>query len=393
MLPITTDTLYNNIDNSLHSNTMLHIITETNNELKNRKFPLPDGIRKILQQTLNSYTGDKTVDGYKRLNNILGMDSISYQEMKRIKNFFDHYMGTDKSAEFILNGGEPMKVWVNNTLNTATKAVHDFKQAKKDAGISNAFIKHHTKDRNVKTRNKPTQKRIKTNNINGNLLNNTIFQNENKKNICITQKQMDLLSEAMNDTFSFHDLNDIKSYRGKYRYCVEHMGKPIGKGSSRAVFQISDERVLKLAINAKGIAQNREEYNTYTSSIFPEVFECDKDYGWVVSEYVLPARVNDFKVCFGLTFDEFRSFIYASGKYRYGKRYYRPMSEEQYLNLIENNEDLAEFDTYIGDYGPVVIGDIVRKCNLGLTVRNGEPAIVLLDNGFTEEVWNSYYRR
>ena len=76
---------------------MLHIITESNKELKNRVFPLPDGVRKILQKTLEEYNGDKTIEGYKRLNNILDMNNISYNEMKRIKNFFDNYKGTDKS--------------------------------------------------------------------------------------------------------------------------------------------------------------------------------------------------------------------------------------------------------------------------------------------------------
>lgn len=156
---------------------MLYILNE-NNELKNRIFPLPDGVRKILQSTLNNYKGDKTVDGYKRLNNILGMEGISYHEMKRIKNFFDHYNGTDKSAEFILNGGEPMKTWVNNTLYTATKAIHDFKQAKKDAGMNNAFIKHHSKDRQNKKKNKPTQVKFNAKNVNYNILNNTSMKYE-----------------------------------------------------------------------------------------------------------------------------------------------------------------------------------------------------------------------
>ena len=129
---------------------MLHLLTETNNDLKNRVFPIPDGVRKILRQTLKNYNGDKTVDGYKRLNNLLSMDNISYYEMKRIKNFFDNYKGTDKSTEFILNGGEPMKTWVNDTLGLATKAVHDFKQTKKDNGVNNAFIKPHEKDRQNK---------------------------------------------------------------------------------------------------------------------------------------------------------------------------------------------------------------------------------------------------
>ena len=91
---------------------MLHLLVEGNSELKNRSFKIPKEVRELLQNTLDNYNGDKTIDGYKRLNNLLSMDTISYQEMKRIKNFFDNYGGTDKSAEFILNGGEQMKNWV-----------------------------------------------------------------------------------------------------------------------------------------------------------------------------------------------------------------------------------------------------------------------------------------
>ena len=170
---------------------MLHLIFESNQELKNRSFPLMRGIRKHLQGVLDSYNGDKTVDGYKRLNNILNMDIVSYEEMKRIKNFFDNYNGTTKSAEFILNGGEPMKTWVNNTLNTATTAIRDFKQAKKDAGMENAFIRPHNKNRQTKT-TKPTQAKIQGKNVTKKISdNNSIrFESKTRKNgkvICITE--------------------------------------------------------------------------------------------------------------------------------------------------------------------------------------------------------------
>jgi len=155
---------------------MLHLLIEDNSELKNRVFPLPREVRKLLQKTLNNYKGDKTIEGYKRLNNLLSMENISYRELKRIKNFFDNFRGTEKSTEFILNGGEPMKNWVNSTLNIATKQVHDFKQSKKDAGIDNAFRKSKPKDRQNKTR-KPTQ--VTFNTSNKNLLNNDILKFEN----------------------------------------------------------------------------------------------------------------------------------------------------------------------------------------------------------------------
>ena len=168
---------------------MLHLIFEGNQELNNRTFPLAKGIRKHLQHTLDNYTGDKTIDGYKRLNNLLNMDSISYHEMKRIKNFFDNYKGTPKSTEFILNGGEQMMNWVNNTLNTATKAVHDFKQAKKDAGISNAFIKPHDKQRQIR-KDKPTIAKIQSKDVARKLGDNNAirFENKSRKIIYISEQ-------------------------------------------------------------------------------------------------------------------------------------------------------------------------------------------------------------
>lgn len=374
---------------------MLHIITE-NNELKNRKFPIPDGVRKYLQKTLDNYNGDKTIDGYKRLNNILSMNGIAYNEMKRLKNFFDNYQGTDKSAEFILNGGEPMKNWVNNTLYTATKAVHDFKQAKKDAGIDNAFIKHHSKDRQNKRKNKPTQAKFDTKNPNRKMLDGNSLKYESvNKTIIISEKQKKMLTEAMDDTFSFDELSNLRSFNARFKYCTQHLGKHIGKGSSRATFQIDDEKVLKLAWNEKGVAQNVEEERAYGDDIFPIVYESDVNDLWIVSEFVLPAEAQDFRKCFNMTFNDFISFIYACGAYRFNRQNlkYWAMPYEKWIELLETNEDLCEFDEYIGNYGYIVVGDMTRMCNYGLTQRNGEPHIVLLDSGLTEDVWNNYYKR
>jgi len=375
---------------------MLHLLIE-NNELKNRVFPIPDGVRKILQQTLDNYNGDKTIDGYKRLNNLLSSDNITYQEMKRIKNFFDNYKGTDESAEYILNGGEPMKNWVNNTLYTATKSVHDFKQAKKDAGINNAFIKPHEKNRQTKKKNKPTQVKFNTNNLGQKMMDNdALHYNESKKKtICITEEQSKMLKEAMDDTFNLDELSSLPSYNARFKYCTQHLGKHIGKGSSRATFQLDDEKILKLAWNEKGVAQNEEEQRAYGDDIFPEVYECDLNGYWLISEFVLPAKAQDFKQCFGMTFKEFVSFIYACGAYRFGRTnlLWHAMEEEKYIELLDTNEDLAAFDDYIGNYGYIVVGDMTRMCNYGLTKRNGEPHIVLLDSGLTEDVWNNFYRR
>lgn len=372
---------------------MLHLITEGNSELKNRKFPIPDGVRKILMSTLENYNGSKTVDGYKRLNNILEMDAISYSEMKRLKNFFDNYRGTEKSTEFILNGGDSMRTWVNNTLKTATDAVENFKQAKKDAGIKNAFIKPHEKNRQTKKKNKPTNVKIKTSNRN--VLNNNTLTYESKtpkRTICISESQLEYLQEAIKPTWSSQTFKSLKSFTQRVKYCEEQLGPHIGNGSSRVVFQINDKAVLKLAKNQKGIAQNEEECRTYGYyDIFPEQYANAEDFTWIVSEYVLPASMRDFQEVFGFNWAYFKKFICSCIYYRFGKYYGSTLTEDEYVNLIENNYTLRDFDDYIGNEG--ANGDIMRMINLGLVERNGKPDIVLLDSGLSEEVFTKYYRR
>lgn len=179
---------------------MTHFIFEGgNSELKGRFFPLGKGIRKHLEQTLASYDGDKTVLGYKRLHNILSMENgIAYNEMKRIKNFFDNYTGSDESVDYILNGGTPMKLWVNNTLNTATSAIEGFKQAKKDAGAENAFRKPHSKDRQTKVQ-KPKVAKVQTANVVKGVHDNQAVKYESKRRpsiIQITEEQLRLIIES-----------------------------------------------------------------------------------------------------------------------------------------------------------------------------------------------------
>lgn len=154
---------------------MLHLLIESgdgNSELKGKRFPLGKNIYAHLKETLDNYKGDKSVEGYKRLVNIINMNDneggILYNEMKRIKNFFDNYNGSRDSVNYILNGGEPMENWVRNTLNTAIETVKGFKQAKAMGGLNNSFRKEHTKDRIVKP---PKETKIKMSDINKNLLN------------------------------------------------------------------------------------------------------------------------------------------------------------------------------------------------------------------------------
>lgn len=385
---------------------MFHILTEGgNSELRNRTFPIPKGVYQRLVSTLHQYTGDKTVNGYKRLNNLIGMKTVSYQEMKRLKNYFDQFKSNPGTEEYMLNGGDAMKLWVNNALNTATTAVRDFKQRKKDAGLSNAFIRPHEKEREKTSTNHPTMSKMRTNNVNravgdGEAIKFESVKRQNMKRVIIlSEAQEQMLRGSQGSSFSLDELTTIKSFRGKVRYCNEHLGEPIGKGSSRVVYGFGDGKVLKLAYNPKGIAQNSVEYDRLLlqMDLIPKVYEVEDDYAWIVAEHAEPVRSLDFKQCVGLKWREWCKFIQTCTSIKnrnYDKWGTYVYSMDEFYDMVDNDESgtLNAMLNYITCYD-VDDYDLARVCNYGKVKRGGRDKIVLVDAGLNETVWNDYYER
>ena len=131
---------------------MVIFINEENSELRGKMFPIPEGVKKHLKTILKNYEdndGDKNNKGYDHLKWLTEQEKVSTEEMKRIKNFFDNYKGTDDSDDYKLYGGKPMSDWVSATLKQATKVSKENKKALKDAGLSNTEKKEHTKNAKI----------------------------------------------------------------------------------------------------------------------------------------------------------------------------------------------------------------------------------------------------
>lgn len=61
------------------------------------------------------------------------------------------------------------------------------------------------------------------------------------------------------DGFNFDEFNSLRSFSARDKYASNHL-KTLGYGSSRKAFLIEGKdgpAVLKLAVNRKGVAQNR----------------------------------------------------------------------------------------------------------------------------------------
>jgi hypothetical protein len=214
-----------------------------------------------------------------------------------------------------------------------------------------------------------------------------------------------LIHEAMESGFSVQELknaltNDLQGVKDRstymekvghflkdgYYYCVKMLGEPISKGSSRAVFQIDDTRVLKLAFNMKGVAQNKAEVTVYQQApdkkFMPIVYN-DSDmenYFYVISEYVLTAEYEDFKKVVGIPFYSLESFI-SNNMLEYAMKRYEDAPKVH---------ELLQYLITMSNMG-VNIFDWTVISNWGLAKRNGKMIMVTLDNGFTQNVANNFY--
>jgi hypothetical protein len=117
-----------------------------NSSLENQSFKVSDELRSTLKKNLEKY-GKDNPKGSKRARKMITNPTVNYNEMKRMKTYFDNYDGDGSDVEYKLNGGDLGKDWVESTLNTARDTVDGIKRTRMDAGEENQFKKTHEKDK------------------------------------------------------------------------------------------------------------------------------------------------------------------------------------------------------------------------------------------------------
>ena len=117
-----------------------------NKDLYDRKVKLPETLINHLGKSFEMVEADSNVEGYNRNKDLRNEPVLTYQQLKRIKNWFDSYNGNKEDVPFILNGGDRMSKWCNHVLDHWRKTLESGKQIKMDTGMENQFIKNHEKD-------------------------------------------------------------------------------------------------------------------------------------------------------------------------------------------------------------------------------------------------------
>ena len=127
-----------------------------NSDLYGKVFSIPQDVVDYLHQC-HSAAGDvdETTEGYKRNKELREKKQVTYQQLKRMKNWFDEFNGHEDEVPHILNGGHYVKNWVNNTLQGKRDDVESTKQ-NKSVVLQNQQIDTHDKN-DVRTMNRPSK--------------------------------------------------------------------------------------------------------------------------------------------------------------------------------------------------------------------------------------------
>lgn len=127
-----------------------------NKDLYGNTIPLPENILEYLRRCFDAAKGaEETTEGYKRNKELREKSEITYQQLKRIKNWFDEFNGSQNDLSYILNGGDYMKNWVNQTL-TSMRDDNKLGKEVKSEVLPNQFIDPHEKD-GLKDMNRPSK--------------------------------------------------------------------------------------------------------------------------------------------------------------------------------------------------------------------------------------------
>ena len=124
-----------------------------NKELYGQYYEIPKHILDILRKSISKYS-NQSVENVKRAQELSDTGYATYQQLKRIKNWFES-SGDSTSPEFQILGGSALKGWIDHTLESSRESKRLPKQIKSDAAIANQFIKTHTKNDDLRTDFRP----------------------------------------------------------------------------------------------------------------------------------------------------------------------------------------------------------------------------------------------
>lgn len=182
-------------------------------------------------------------------------------------------------------------------------------------------------------------------------------------------------------------LAKLPSFTARNRFCEENFNC-ISTGTARRAFDIGNGKVLKLAINAKGLDQNDVETDYGLGNMYPEILNqpidhCDEDYRWMITSRMEKASKKELEAYLGASLLEVNQFFRACEDERDGRNSgfdFEKFEENEVLSLVQ---DLV-FNTNL------MVGDWARPSSWGKDPETGDMKII--DWGLDKRVYEQHYK-
>jgi len=186
----------------------------------------------------------------------------------------------------------------------------------------------------------------------------------------------------------FNSLN----YTDKLNYLNQHFIK-IGTGTSRVTFLINSSKVIKLALNNPGLAQNKIEFDNllkFNSKFLPKAFDKSPDSSWIEVEFILPVKnTSVLDNYFNAPPNSFKKLFHL-------QNFYRISSFNDFLTLknkiphLFDNPKFIEFYSFLFNSFPDSIHDFFVESNTNnYGIINDQ--LKVIDLGFDLFVSNIFY--
>jgi len=201
----------------------------------------------------------------------------------------------------------------------------------------------------------------------------------------------------------------------------------LGHGSSRNTWVFSSGKVLKAAYNDAGIAQNEQELKIAqmpeVSDIVTKIYDYDRDGNkWLISEIVRPlSGFQEFESLAGISFPAFKDFLqeWSRGNHTTPDEMFDDLIENQEMKLEDINprnvQAINAIKRRLLDYRATRNNPFLRKmlvliskgllpgdlANWDLSDnsssvshygKSGDGRIVLMDYGFSDDVYRGHYK-
>lgn len=217
--------------------------------------------------------------------------------------------------------------------------------------------------------------------------------------IIITEQQYNIIKKDIEEEYpvawNVEEFAKLKSFNQRIQYCQKNLTR-ISSGSSRIAYKIDDTKVLKLAKNRKGLAQNeveiRRSQDYMLDDLVAEVFNYDPNNLWLEMELARKLTPSLFLKIVGFTFENYAEAV-EWARWELDRENYRRYSQKRPENLEKmwENDFISRIFDMMNSYDDIVHGDLKAMSTYGVVTRDGVDRVVMVDYGLDKEVYMKHY--